>query len=58
MDASERRFKGLSDWISEVSRRARDEIGRLEGRIDRVDQRLEERMDRKFAFLEERINCR
>jgi hypothetical protein len=58
MEAAEGRFKGLGDWISEVSRWVRNDIGRLESRIDRVDQRLEERMDRKFAYLEERINRR
>jgi hypothetical protein len=58
MDANEGRFKGLGAWISELSRWVRNDLGRLERRIDRVDQRLEERMDRKFEYLEERINRR
>ena len=50
------RFKGLSAWISEVSRWMRNDVLRLEQRIARLEQRLEERMDRRFALLEERID--
>jgi hypothetical protein len=58
MEVNEGRFEGLSKWISEVSRWVRNDFARLEGRIDRVEQRLEERMDRKFAHLEGRIGRR
>ncbi len=58
METNEGRFEGLGKWISEVSRWVRNDIARLESRIDRVDRRLEERMDRKFTYLEERISRR
>jgi hypothetical protein len=58
MEPNEKRFEGLGSWISEVSRWVRNDVARLERRIERVDQRLEERMDRKFDHLEERIRRR
>jgi hypothetical protein len=50
------RFKGLSAWISEVSKWVSNDVLRLERRIDRVEQRLEERMDRRFSLLDERLD--
>jgi hypothetical protein len=52
----DQRFKGLSEWIREVSKWMSNDVLRLEQRIGRVEQRLEERMDRRFALLEERID--
>jgi hypothetical protein len=49
------RLKGLSAWITEVSKWMSNDVLRLEQRIGRVEQRLEERMDRRLAYLEERI---
>jgi hypothetical protein len=54
----EKRFAGLSARIGDISKWARNDLLRLEGRVDRVEQRLEERMDRRFALLDERIDRR
>lgn len=55
---SDRRLDGLSQWVSELSRRMRDGFHRLDKRIDRVETRLEQRMDARFALHEEMINRR